>query len=84
MTELDTRDTFSQVVNVIAETLKIERESITDNSTLQDLGADSLDMVKMIMALEEQFDIQIDDEKAEHMKNVHDVVMYVHMLRAHK
>ena len=50
-------------------------------STLQDLGADSLDMVEIIMKLEEQFGIEINDEDAEKLHNISDVVDYVQNLR---
>ena len=51
---------------------------------MEDVGADSIDMVDIIMKIEEDFDIQIDDEKAEHLKNISDVIEYVHDLRAGK
>lgn len=81
MAEFDIQDTFQKVADIIAQKLSIDKSKITPQSTLQDLGADSLDIVEIIMKVEEQFNIEIDDEKAERMKNVEDVVKYVDALR---
>lgn len=75
------QDTFNKVADIIAQKLSIDKSKITIQSTLQDLGADSLDVVEIIMKVEEQFNIEIDDEKAEQLKNVEDVVTYVDSLR---
>lgn len=81
MADFDTQNTQEKVFQIIAEKLKIDKGTIKPNSTLQDLGADSLALVEIIMKLEEQFGIEIDDEKAEKLKNVSDVVSYVHSVR---
>jgi len=81
MAHFDTADTFNKVVEIIAQKVKIEKSIITPTSTLQDLGADSLDMVEIIMKLEEVFGIEINDEDAENLRNVNDVVAYVQKLR---
>lgn len=81
MAEFDKQDTFDKVILVVADKLKIEKEKISVNVTLQDLGADSLDLVEIIMKLEEQFGIEIEDEKAEQLTNITEVVDYVHSLR---
>ncbi|HAA81323.1 MAG TPA: acyl carrier protein, partial [Thermoanaerobacter sp.] len=61
-----------------AEQLGIDPEEITmESSFIDDLGADSLDIVELIMALEEEFDIEIPDEDAEKIKTVGDVVEYL-------
>ncbi len=75
-------DTFEKIAHIIADKLKIDASTIKPESTLKDLGADSLDLVEIIMKIEEQFDIEIDDEKAEHMKNVAEVVDYVNSMRS--
>lgn len=82
MAEFDKQTTQEKVFAIIADKLKIDKSSIHENSTLQDLGADSLALVEIIMKLEEQFGIEIDDEKAEKLKNVADVVNYVQSLRS--
>jgi acyl carrier protein len=81
MANFDRADTFSKVLDIVAQKLKIEKNVITPTSTLQDLGADSLDMVEIIMKLEEVFGIEIHDEDAEKLHNVSDVVDYVQNLR---
>jgi acyl carrier protein len=69
---------FEKVRNIIAEQLGIDPEEITmESSFIDDLGADSLDIVELIMALEEEFDIEIPDEDAEKIKTVGDVVEYL-------
>lgn len=74
-------DTYEKVVAIIADKLKIDKKTINEESTLLDLGADSLDLVEIIMKLEEQFGIEINDEDADKLHNVLSVVDYVHMLR---
>ena len=69
---------FERVRNIIAEQLGIDPGEITmESSFIDDLGADSLDIVELIMALEEEFDIEIPDEDAEKIKTVGDVVEYL-------
>ncbi len=77
----DMQDTKKRVVEIVAEKLSIDPSGITETVTLQDLGADSLDMVEIIMKLEEEFDISIDDEKAESFDNLGQVIAYIHSLR---
>lgn len=81
MAGFDKSDTQAKVVDIIAQKLKIDKSTITSSSTLADLGADSLDMVEIIMKLEEQFGIEIKDEDAEKLHNVMEVVDYVQNLR---
>ncbi|HZJ84300.1 MAG TPA: acyl carrier protein [Syntrophomonadaceae bacterium] len=71
--------TFDRVKNIIIEELGVSDE---DNITLEtsladDLDADSLDAVEIIMALEDEFDISIPDEDAEGFKNIGDIIKYV-------
>lgn len=69
---------FDKVKATIAEQLGIEEDEITmDSSFIDDLGADSLDIVELIMALEEEFDIEIPDEDAEKITMVGNVVDYI-------
>lgn len=78
---IDIQDTKKRVIHIVADKLSIDPSTITETATLQDLGADSLDMVEIIMKLEDEFDISIDDEKAEAFENLGDVITYVNSLR---
>ncbi len=67
-----------RVKNIIVEQLNVEADSVTpDASFVDDLGADSLDIVELVMTMEEEFDLEIPDEDAEKIKSVGDVVKYV-------
>ena len=69
---------FDRVKKVIADQLGLDVEEITmESSFVEDLGADSLDIVELIMALEEDFDIEIPDEDAEKIASVGDIVEYI-------
>ena len=69
---------FDEVKYVIVEQLSVNSEEIKlESSFVEDLNADSLDVVEMIMALEEKFGIEIPDQDAESMKTVQDVVAYI-------
>jgi acyl carrier protein len=81
MAGFEKNDTYNKVVNIIAEKLGVSKNNVTGQSTLQTLGADSLDMVEIVMKLEEQFGMEINDEDAEKLASVNDVVEYVHGLR---
>ena len=67
-----------RVVNIIVEQLGVEKSKIKSNSSfVEDLGADSLDTVELVMALEEEFETEIPDQDAEKITTVHDVVSYI-------
>ena len=69
---------FEKIVSIISEVLSVEENKITMESTfVDDLGADSLDIVELIMALEEEFDLQIPDSEAEKIATVGDVIEYI-------
>lgn len=69
---------FEKVKKIIVEQLGVAENTInTESSFLDDLGADSLDIVELIMALEEEFDIEIPDADAEKVSTVGDVVDYI-------
>ena len=71
-------DIMEKVKKIIVDQLGIEEEAITEKSSfIDDLGADSLDIVELIMAFEEEFDIEIADEDAEKIKIVADVIHYL-------
>ena len=70
--------TFDKVRDIVVEQLGVEADEVTINSTfIDDLGADSLDIVELIMAFEEEFNVEIPDEAAEKIKTVQDVVNYI-------
>ena len=70
--------TFEKVRDIVVEQLGVEADEVTIESTfIDDRGADSLDIVELIMAFEEEFGIEIPDEAAEKIKTVQDVVTYI-------
>ena len=69
---------FNEVKEIIVDQLGVETDKVTmEASFIDDLGADSLDIVELIMALEEKYDTEIADEVAEKMVSVKDVVEYI-------
>ena len=74
-------DTLNKVSNIIAEKLSMPKESVKPSASFKDLGADSLDIVEMIMSFEETFGIEIKDEDAEKIKTVQDAVDLIHEVR---
>jgi len=75
---MEREDLLEKVKVVIVDQLNVEEDDVTeDASFIDDLGADSLDIVELVMALEEEFGISIPDEEAESIKNVGDAVKYI-------
>jgi acyl carrier protein len=71
-----------EMIDIIVEQLSVEREKVVPNASfVDDLGADSLDLVELIMAMEEGFDIEIPDEDAEKITTVQDAIDYVKKLK---
>ncbi len=67
-----------RVKQIIAEQLGVDEEQVVDNAAfMDDLGADSLDTVELVMALEEEFDVEISDEDAEKIQTVKNAIDYV-------
>jgi acyl carrier protein len=76
------QDIETKVREKISEQLGVSTDEVTpEASFIEDLGADSLDIVELVMALEEEFNIEISDEDAEKIRTVKDVVTYI---EAHK
>ena len=69
---------LDKIKSIVAEQLGVDEDQVTeDASFVDDLGADSLDTVELIMAFEEEFDVEIPDEDAQKIKTVKDVIDYI-------
>ncbi|HQA59810.1 MAG TPA: acyl carrier protein [Tepidanaerobacteraceae bacterium] len=74
----DTVEILDRIKQIIADQLGIDEDQIVPEAAfIDDLGADSLDIVELIMALEEEFDMEIPDEDAEKIKTVQDAIDYI-------
>ena len=72
-----------RIKSIIVEQLGVSMEEVTPQASfIEDLGADSLDIVELIMALEEEYDMEIPDEDAEKIQTVEDVISYVQSKQA--
>ena len=75
---MSSEEVFEKVKSIIVEQLQVNEDAVTlEASFIDDLGADSLDLVELIMALEEEFGIEIPDADAEKVVSVDDVVNYI-------
>jgi acyl carrier protein len=75
---MEHEEIFDKVKEVIVEQLNVEEDDVTEDAAfVDDLGADSLDIVELVMALEEQFGISIPDDQAEKIKTVNDAVSFI-------
>jgi acyl carrier protein len=73
-----TKEITEKVRQIIAEQLGVEEAEVTPSASfIDDLGADSLDTVELVMALEENFDLEIPDEDAEKIRTVQDAIDYI-------
>jgi len=71
-------DVFQKVKEIIVERLSVDEKDVTEGASfIDDLGADSLDTVELVMALEEEFGLEIPDEEAEKIVTVGDAVKYI-------
>lgn len=78
MTEGTTGTTFDRLKKIIVEQLGVDEEEVTPQASfVEDLNADSLDLVELIMSLEEEFGMEISDEDAEKIQKVSDAVEYI-------
>ena len=75
---MDRNEMQKKVVDIIANQLGVDKEMVTaEANVVDDLGADSLDVVELVMALEEAFDLEIPDEEAEKIRTVKDILDYL-------
>lgn len=75
---MSSEEVFEKVKTIIVDQLQVAEQAVTEEASfIDDLGADSLDLVELIMALEEEFDIEIPDSDAEKVVTVADVVSYI-------
>lgn len=73
-----TKDVKTTIVDILATQLDVDEVKISPTSTIeQDLGADSLDQVEIVMALEEEFDLEIPDEDAQRLRTVSELTTYI-------
>lgn len=71
-------DILEKIIDILCNQLDLDKEQVTEDSEIiEDLGADSLDIVDLVMTLEEEFDTEITDEMIEDMKTVGDVVKFI-------
>jgi acyl carrier protein len=76
---MDMKQLEEKVKDIIAEELGVERDKLTDEASfMEDLGADSLDTVELVMAFEKEFDLDIPDEDAEKLRTVGAALKYLH------
>ena len=69
---------FDKVKSIIVDQLDVDEDKVTLNANIQDdLGADSLDIVDLVMSFEDEFDLEIPDDQVENIKTVGDVVKYI-------
>ncbi len=69
---------LEKVKAILAEQFDVEEEKITaDTSIINDLGADSLDVVDLLMSIEDEFEVEVPDEEIENIKTVEDLVKYI-------
>lgn len=74
----DMKMVFEKIRAIICDQLDLDEDKVTMDSTIaEDLGADSLDVVDLIMSLEEEFDIEIPDEQVESIKTIGDIAKYI-------
>jgi acyl carrier protein len=75
---MEHEEIFDKVKEVIVDQLNVEEDDVTEDAAfVDDLGADSLDIVELVMALEEQFGISIPDDQAEKIRTVGDAVSFI-------
>ncbi|MBG9979807.1 acyl carrier protein [Facklamia sp. DSM 111018] len=75
------QEIFENVKTLIVDRFGVAEDSVTEEMTFEDLGADSLDIVEFVMELEDQYSIEFEDEKIEKLNNIKDAVDYIDQLK---
>ena len=76
-------ETYDRVKKIVVEHLGVESEKVTEEASfIDDLGADSLDIVELVMAFEEEFGVEIPDDAAEKITTVNDAIAYIEANKA--
>lgn len=70
-------DLFEKIKSIVVDQLGVDADEVTLKTSFEDLNADSLDVVELVMALEEEFDIEIPDEDAEKIRSIGAAVEYI-------
>lgn len=79
---MKTNDTIFEIVKeMIVDRFGVQEDRVTSDMTFNDLGADSLDVVELVMELENRFEVTFEDDKIEQLNNVGDAVSYIESLR---
>ncbi|TLQ38481.1 acyl carrier protein [Ruoffia tabacinasalis] len=77
----ENQNTLNTVREMIVDRFGVQEDKVNSEMTFEDLGADSLDVVELVMELEDQFNIQFDDERIEELSTVGDAVRYIDELK---
>jgi len=75
--EVKSVEVFEKIKSIVVDQLGVDADEVTLETTFEDLNADSLDVVELVMAIEEEFDIEIPDEDAEKIRSVGAAVEYI-------
>lgn len=82
MAQFDRQDTLNKIINVIAQKMNLDPKALNEATRFQDLGADSLDMVEIVMKFEELFGIEIEDAVADNLTDLRSAVDYINEKRS--
>ncbi len=69
----------AKVKEIVSEQLEVDLDNLTIETTFEEIDADSLDIVELVMALEEEFDLEISDQEIENIKTIGDIVSYIEL-----
>ena len=70
-------DTLTRIRTIVTERLDVDPDTVTEKAAMDDLGADSMDRIEIVMDIEEEFDIEITDDEAEHIQTVGSIVTLI-------
>lgn len=78
---MEENQTFNEVRDLIVDHFEVDETTVTQSMTFDDLGADSLDVVEFVMAIEDKYEIEFEDDKIENLHNIGDAINYINELR---